>query len=33
MPMTAKLVIFGIVWLVERKKKLGDPGAVAQTAN
>jgi hypothetical protein len=27
------LVIFGFVWLIERKKKLGDPGAKAQTPN
>ena len=27
------LVIFGFVWLIERKKKLGDPGAKAQMPN
>ena len=24
------LVIFGVVWLIERKKKLGDPGTTTQ---
>jgi hypothetical protein len=26
------LVIFGVVWLIERKKKLGDPDTTAQVA-
>ncbi|MDF3022226.1 MAG: transporter, partial [Steroidobacteraceae bacterium] len=27
------LVVFGVVWLIERKKKLGDPNVVPQKAN